>query len=180
MKLMSERLGHATAAFTQDVSMHAIPALEEAAAKQVADLVFGDEEAGESQPRREQENGLSFDTRGRTQEGGPGGQGGPPWPTLIPIASLAQRPELRLVDRPDASLVGRHTRPDRDAEDPAGTTGGSSPAVHVSDTVGQTQNAAMTGHELVGDLQGESLDTHLLEIDDSTSEPLPNLGVTNQ
>jgi hypothetical protein len=156
---MSERLGHATAAFTQDVSMHAIPALEEAAAKQVADLVFGDEEAGESQPRREQENGLSFDTRGRTQEGGPGGQGGPPWPTLIPIASLAQRPELGLVDRPDASLVGRHTRPDRDAEDPAGTTGGSSPAVHVSDTVGQAQNAAMTGHELVGDLQGESLDT---------------------
>ncbi len=49
VKLMSERLGHATAAFTQDVYMHAIPALEEAAAKQIADLVFGDEEAGESQ-----------------------------------------------------------------------------------------------------------------------------------
>jgi hypothetical protein len=35
-------------------------------------------------------------------------------------------------------------------------------------------------HELVGDLQGESLDAHLLEVDNSTPEPLPNLGVTNQ
>ncbi|MDP8954159.1 MAG: site-specific integrase, partial [Actinomycetota bacterium] len=41
VKLMSERLGHATAAFTQDVYMHAIPALEEAAANQIAELVFG-------------------------------------------------------------------------------------------------------------------------------------------
>ena len=41
VKLMSERLGHSTAAFTQDVYMHAIPALEEAAAGQIADLVFG-------------------------------------------------------------------------------------------------------------------------------------------
>ena len=44
VKLMSERLGHATAAFTQDVYMHAIPALEEAAANQIAELVFGTEQ----------------------------------------------------------------------------------------------------------------------------------------
>lgn len=41
VKVMSERLGHATVAFTQDVYMHAVPALEEAAADQIADLVFG-------------------------------------------------------------------------------------------------------------------------------------------
>jgi integrase len=40
-KVMSDRLGHATVAFTQDVYMHAIPALEESAANQVADLIFG-------------------------------------------------------------------------------------------------------------------------------------------
>lgn len=41
VKLMSERLGHATSAFTQDVYMHAIPELEEAAADQIGMLVFG-------------------------------------------------------------------------------------------------------------------------------------------
>lgn len=41
VKLMSERLGHATSAFTQDVYMHAIPELEEAAADQIGRLVFG-------------------------------------------------------------------------------------------------------------------------------------------
>jgi len=48
VKVMSSRLGHATSAFTQDVYMHAIPELEEAAAEQIAGLVFGlasDEEA---------------------------------------------------------------------------------------------------------------------------------------
>ena len=41
IKVMSDRLGHATTAFTMDVYMHAIPANEEAAAEQIADLVFG-------------------------------------------------------------------------------------------------------------------------------------------
>jgi integrase len=41
-KVMSERLGHATTAFTADVYTHVIPALEEAAADQVADLIFSD------------------------------------------------------------------------------------------------------------------------------------------
>jgi hypothetical protein len=40
---MSDRLGHATVAFTQDVYMHAIPRMEEAAAQQIADLVHGAE-----------------------------------------------------------------------------------------------------------------------------------------
>lgn len=46
-KLMSERLGHSTVAFTQDVYMHAIPRMEEAAAEQLADLLFGDENGPE-------------------------------------------------------------------------------------------------------------------------------------
>jgi integrase len=40
-KVMSDRLGHATVAFTQDVYMHAIPQLEEESAAQVANLIFG-------------------------------------------------------------------------------------------------------------------------------------------
>ncbi len=42
------------------------------------------------------------------------------------------------------------------------------------------QDASLAGYELVGDLHGESLDTDLLEVDDSAPEPIPNLGVTNQ
>jgi len=41
-KVMSDRLGHATVAFTQDVYMHAIPQLEADAAEHVAALIFGD------------------------------------------------------------------------------------------------------------------------------------------
>jgi integrase len=41
VKVISDRLGHATTSFTQDVYMHAIPAVEEDAADQIADLVFG-------------------------------------------------------------------------------------------------------------------------------------------
>ena len=40
-KVMSDRLGHATVAFTQDVYMHAIPELESDAADQMANLIFG-------------------------------------------------------------------------------------------------------------------------------------------
>ena len=39
-KVMSERLGHATVAFTQDVYVHAIPEREEEAASTIADLIF--------------------------------------------------------------------------------------------------------------------------------------------
>jgi integrase len=42
VKVISDRLGHATSSFTQDVYMHAIPAVEEEAAAQIAHLVFGD------------------------------------------------------------------------------------------------------------------------------------------
>jgi hypothetical protein len=37
----------ACVAFTQDIYMHAIPAKEEAAADQIADMVFGNEQPGE-------------------------------------------------------------------------------------------------------------------------------------
>lgn len=42
IKVMSDRLGHATTAFTMDVYTHAIPAVEHEAAEQIADLVFGE------------------------------------------------------------------------------------------------------------------------------------------
>lgn len=41
IKVMSDRLGHATTAFTMDIYTHAIPAIEHEAAEQIADLVFG-------------------------------------------------------------------------------------------------------------------------------------------
>jgi integrase len=41
VKVVSERLGHASAAFTQDVYMHALPGMQEDAAELVAALVFG-------------------------------------------------------------------------------------------------------------------------------------------
>jgi len=40
-KVMSDRLGHATVAFTQDVYMHAIPEMDESAAERVSELIFG-------------------------------------------------------------------------------------------------------------------------------------------
>ena len=39
-KVVSDRLGHATVAFTLDVYPHAVPALQEEAAERVAALVF--------------------------------------------------------------------------------------------------------------------------------------------
>lgn len=39
-KVISDRLGHATVAFTQDVYIHAIPQMQAAAAEQVAALIF--------------------------------------------------------------------------------------------------------------------------------------------
>lgn len=55
VKIMSERLGHATAAFTQDVYMHAIPAMEEAAADQIAGLLFGSEDEDPEDPEDPEE-----------------------------------------------------------------------------------------------------------------------------
>ena len=40
-KIMSERLGHATVEFTQDVYMHAIPGMQEDAAKLISAMIFG-------------------------------------------------------------------------------------------------------------------------------------------
>jgi integrase len=39
-KVVSERLGHATVAFTLDVYSHAVPALQEEAADRIAALIF--------------------------------------------------------------------------------------------------------------------------------------------
>lgn len=44
IKVMSDRLGHATTAFTMDVYTHAIPAVEHEAAEQIADLLWGNSE----------------------------------------------------------------------------------------------------------------------------------------
>jgi integrase len=44
VKVMSTRLGHATTAFTQDVYMHSVPSLEDSAADQIADLIFGSDD----------------------------------------------------------------------------------------------------------------------------------------
>jgi len=44
VKVISTRLGHATTAFTMDVYMHVVPALEDSAAEQIADLIFGDDD----------------------------------------------------------------------------------------------------------------------------------------
>jgi integrase len=41
-EVVSRRLGHATVAFTQDTYTHAIPAMEQEAAEQVARLIFGE------------------------------------------------------------------------------------------------------------------------------------------
>ncbi len=49
-KVMSDRLGHATVAFTQDVYMHAIPAMASEAAEQVASLIFGTTPAASEDP----------------------------------------------------------------------------------------------------------------------------------
>jgi len=40
-KVMSERLGHATVAFTLDIYTHAVPGLDEASADQMGELIFG-------------------------------------------------------------------------------------------------------------------------------------------
>jgi integrase len=46
-KVMSDRLGHATTSFTEDIYMHAVPAMEERAAADVADLIFSNAETPE-------------------------------------------------------------------------------------------------------------------------------------
>lgn len=48
IKVMSDRLGHATTSFTMDVYMHAIPAVEDDAADLIADLMFGGNEDNNS------------------------------------------------------------------------------------------------------------------------------------
>ena len=50
VKVISERLGHATTSFTQDVYMHAIPALEEDAADRLGRLLFGEPSGGDEPP----------------------------------------------------------------------------------------------------------------------------------
>jgi integrase len=46
VKVMSERLGHATTAITSDLYQHVLPAMDAAAAVTVADLILGDSSAG--------------------------------------------------------------------------------------------------------------------------------------
>jgi integrase len=51
-KVMSERLGHATVAFTLDTYTSALPAMDKSAADVVAGLILGTEEVGRSNPAR--------------------------------------------------------------------------------------------------------------------------------
>src|SRR5215218_10731316 len=51
-KVMSERLGHATVAFTLDTYTSALPAMDKSAADVVAGLILGTEEVGGSKPAR--------------------------------------------------------------------------------------------------------------------------------
>jgi integrase len=51
-KVMSERLGHATVAFTLDTYTSALPAMDKSAADVVAGLILGIEEVGGSSPAR--------------------------------------------------------------------------------------------------------------------------------
>lgn len=50
--VISQRLGHANVAFTLDIYTHPVPALHEAAAEQVAGLIFGSEDEGGFLPDR--------------------------------------------------------------------------------------------------------------------------------
>jgi hypothetical protein len=51
-KVMSERLGHASVAFTLDTYTSALPAMDKSAADVVAGLILGTEEVGGSSPAR--------------------------------------------------------------------------------------------------------------------------------
>jgi hypothetical protein len=51
-QVMSERLGHATVAFTLDTYTSALPAMDKSAADVVAGLILGTEEVGRSKPAR--------------------------------------------------------------------------------------------------------------------------------
>jgi integrase len=51
-KVISERLGHATVAFTLDTYTSALPAMDKSAADVVAELILGTEEVGGSRPAR--------------------------------------------------------------------------------------------------------------------------------
>ena len=48
--MISDRLGHATTAFTQDVYMRVIPQLEHDAAARIADVVFGPPTSADEDP----------------------------------------------------------------------------------------------------------------------------------
>ena len=55
---MSERLGHATVAFTMQVYAHAIPGMQADAAAAFSDLVFLDDDAEPEQTANEKEGEL--------------------------------------------------------------------------------------------------------------------------
>ena len=51
-RVMSERFGHATVAFTLDTYTSALPAMDKSAADVVAGLILGTEEVGGPRPAR--------------------------------------------------------------------------------------------------------------------------------
>ena len=50
--MMSDRLGQASVAFTQDTYTSALPAMDKSAADVVAELILGTKEVGGSRPAR--------------------------------------------------------------------------------------------------------------------------------
>jgi hypothetical protein len=71
VKVISDRLGHATTSFTQDIYMHAIPALEEDAADQIAYVVFN------GATRRSSSSGDHSPIGGAEGDGDDGASDGP-------------------------------------------------------------------------------------------------------
>jgi integrase len=69
IKVMSDRLGHATTAFTMDIYTHAIPAIEHEAAEQIADLVFGGSQGAGHSPVAEREDPSETDASGSGRDG---------------------------------------------------------------------------------------------------------------
>ena len=67
VKVISDRLGHATTSFTQDVYMHAIPAVEEDAADQIAHIVFKGTSAPEQSDEATASQGHASPARGDTE-----------------------------------------------------------------------------------------------------------------
>ena len=72
-KIISERLGHATAAFTMQTYTHVIPGMDEGAASTVAHLILG---LAPTDGRKSGRNGVSIASEMQSAPRNPGADGG--------------------------------------------------------------------------------------------------------